>query len=309
MREFVVGTRNSKLALIQARKVIERLRDAGVTAPIRMEEIVTKGDKRLDVSLPALGGGVFLQEIESKIADGEIDFAVHSLKDAPAVLPQGLHMASIPEREDIRDAYLANGHVPFMDLPKGAVIGTCSVRRAAQLRRMRPDIQTKSVRGPIDSRIEQMQNGDYHAIILAVSGIKRLGAGLEVITDYLSAEQFVPAIGQAALAIESRTDDAEVNQLLWKINDPDSETAVQTERLFMNHFCDPDADSIAGYATVQDGQVTLTGMVTSADGTQLIRETLSGLDPHTVASDVYHTLSEQGAEAIINETKEALGKG
>ncbi|HLR03037.1 MAG TPA: hydroxymethylbilane synthase [Virgibacillus sp.] len=308
MREFVVGTRNSKLALIQTKKVIERLRDAGVTAPIRMEEIVTKGDRRLDVSLPTLGGGVFLQDIESKIANGDIDFAVHSLKDAPAVLPEGLHMASIPEREDIRDAYLANHHVPFMELPEGAVIGTCSVRRAAQLRRMRPDIQTKSVRGPIDSRIAQMQNGDYDAIILAVSGIKRLGAGLDVITEYLSAEQFVPAIGQAALAIESRVDDTEVNELLQNINDPDSETAVQTERLFMNHFSDPDADSIAGYATVQDGQVTLTGMIISLDGTRLIRETASGRDPRAVASEVYHTLSSQGAETIIRETKEELGK-
>lgn len=308
MREFVVGTRNSKLALTQTKKVIERLRDAGVTAPIRMEEVVTKGDRRLDVSLPTLGGGVFFIEIESKVASGEIDFAVHSLKDAPAVLPQGLHMASIPEREDIRDAYVANDHVPFKDLPEGAVIGTCSVRRAAQLRRMRPDILTKSVRGPIDSRIEQMQNGNYDAIILAVSGIKRLGRGLDVITEYLPADQFVPAIGQAALAIESRVDDTEVNQLLRKINDSDSETAIQTERLFMNHFSDPDADSIAGYATVQNGQVTLTGMVISVNGTEFIRETLSGDKPHTLASEMYQKLAEQGAETIIIEAKEAIGK-
>lgn len=308
MHEFVVGTRNSKLALIQTEKVINRLREAGATAPIRIKEIMTRGDKELNVPLPTLGGGVFLQELEAELKAGDIDFAVHSLKDMPAALPEGLHIASVPEREDIRDAYLANGHVPFQDLPKGAVIGTCSVRRAAQLKRMRPDIQTKPVRGPIDSRIEQMQRGDYDAIILAVSGIKRLKSGIDVITEYLSAERFIPAIGQAALAIESRTDDKGVNELFRRINDPESEQSVKTERLFANHFSDPDSDTIAGYATVKDAKVTLSGMVISVDGEKLIRRTISGDDPQSVAADVYQELAELGAEEMMQQAKKALGK-
>src|SRR5699024_2572242 len=140
MHELTVGTRKSKLALIQTEKVINMLRKAGVDVPIHIKEIETDGDKKLDIPLPSLGGGVFLHDIEAMLMEGTIDFAVHSLKDAPPVLPDGLHMASIPEREDVRDAYLANNHVPLMDLKPDAVIGTCSVRRAAQLWHMRPDI-------------------------------------------------------------------------------------------------------------------------------------------------------------------------
>lgn len=308
MRELIVGTRNSTLAMIQTRKVIAKLREAGVDVPIHIKEIVTDGDKKLDIPLPSLGGGVFLEEIEAALLNGDIDFAVHSLKDAQATLPNGLHMACIPEREDVRDAYLANDHVPFVDLKPNAVIGTCSVRRAAQLLHMRPDIQTKPIRGPIDSRMQQMQQGDYDAIILAVSGIKRLGKGLDLITEYLPEDTFIPAIGQAALAIECREADEELNQLLRRINDPESEAAVQTERAFLRYFPDPDTDPVAGYAAVQDGRITLTGMVTSVDGRERIRQTVTGNDPLTVADDMFRKLSALGATDMIEQANVELGR-
>src|SRR5699024_3508106 len=183
MRELVLGTRNSKLALIQAENVVNQLKQAGVKNPIKIKEVITKGDKRLDVSLTNLGGSVvFLEEFEKELLEGTIDFAVHSLKDIPAVLPEGLHIASIPEREDHRDAYLANDHVKFNDLPSDAVTGTSSLRRAAQLLKLGSDIKTVFMRWRLESRTEEMRSGSYDGKILAVAGIRRLGIATHLIT-------------------------------------------------------------------------------------------------------------------------------
>ena len=308
MRELIVGTRGSKLALVQTNKIIESLKKAGVTHPIRIKKIETSGDQTVNVPLQKLGGGVFLQEIERELMGGMIDFAVHSLKDIPVKLPPDLMIASIPEREDFRDAYLANGHVKFRDLPSGAVIGTSSLRRSAQLLALRPDIKVNWIRGPIDSRIEQLQHGNFDAIILAVAGIKRLGLGMNLITEYLPEETFMPAIGQGALAIECRTEDQKLRDILRLVNDKKSEQAVLTERFFMNEFENGEEAAIGGYAVIEDGAVFLHGTVLTPDGKTIIKHEGKGKNSKEVAQCVADGLKEKGAIDMIQSTLQEFKK-
>lgn len=306
MRDIIVGTRQSKLALIQANGVIDQLKKAGVKNQLIKRKFLTKGDRNVHVSLANIGSSVFIQEIEQAILQKDIDFAVHSMKDLPATTAEGLVIASIPVREDPRDAYLAKNGVRLKDLPKQAVIGTSSVRRAAQILAERPDLQTKWIRGAIDARIEQLQNGNYDAIILAVAGLNRLGFSGELITEYLPVDRFVPAVGQGALAIECREDDHELRAILARINDEDAAKAVTTERLFLDALDDSDQAPIGGYAYVEDGKITLHGTVATADGRTILSKVGQGSDPNMVAQDVAENLKSQGAMAIIQMVKEGL---
>lgn len=307
MREITVGSRKSKLALIQTNWVINQLKQKKDAPSFSIKEIVTKGDKNLNVSLAKFGGqGVFLQELESQLLAGEIDMAVHSLKDMPVTLPEGLMIACIPEREDHRDAYIAKDGVAFNDLPKGSVIGTSSVRRSAQLLARRPDIKTKWIRGPIDSRLEQLESGNFDAIILAVAGMKRLGVGMEKITEYLSDQHFIPAMGQGALAIECREDDKEIRQLLESLHDEHTAKAVQTERLFLEAFNEGEQAPIGGYAFVENDEIHLRGMVMSLDGQTVLQHEVSGRNPEVVAQEAANKLISEGAMDIIAQVNEEL---
>ena len=308
MRTFTVGTRGSKLALIQTKKIINALKEAGVNHSIKIKEIATKGDKAVHIPLSKMDGGVFLQEIEAELIDGSIDFAVHSLKDIPVELPPDLIIASIPEREDFRDAFLANHHVKLHDLPAGAIVGTSSLRRAAQVLSQRPDLEIKWIRGPIDSRIKQLQHGDFDAIILAVAGMKRLGLGMDLITEYLPADTFMPAIGQGALAIECRTDDQELRDILRLINNQESEQTVLTERLFMKQFENGEKAAIAGYATVENGEIVLHATVLSPDGKTVIKHEGRGKTPEEVAQYVADQLKDKGASEIIQLTLQEFSR-
>lgn len=307
MREITVGSRKSKLALIQTNWVINQLKQKSGAPSFSIKEIVTKGDKNLNVSLAKFGGqGIFLQELESQLLAGEIDMAVHSLKDMPVTLPEGLMIACIPEREDHRDAYIAKDGVAFNDLPKGSVIGTSSVRRSAQLLARRPDIKTKWIRGPIDSRLEQLESGDFDAIILAVAGMKRLGVGMEKITEYLSDKHFIPAMGQGALAIECREDDKEIRQLLKSLHDEHTAKSVQTERLFLEAFNEGEQAPIGGYAFVENDEIHLRGMVMSLDGQTVLQHEVSGRNPEVVAQEAANKLISEGAMEIIAQVNEEL---
>ncbi|MBU5595302.1 hydroxymethylbilane synthase [Amphibacillus sp. MSJ-3] len=308
MRELIVGTRKSKLALIQTNRVIDMIKKAGIPNPIKIKEIETRGDKVLSLPLTKLGGNAFLQEIETQLIVREIDFAVHSLKDVPLQLPPGLMIASIPEREDFRDAFLANHHVKLRDLPSGAVIGTSSLRRSAQLLAQRPDLQVKWIRGSIDSRIEQLNNGDFDAIILAVAGIKRLGLAEDLITEYLSPESFMPAFGQGALAIECRTDDQELHDIFRQITDLESERAVFTERLFLNQFDDGEKAAIGGYALIEADEIILHSTILSFDGKKTIDYRGAGKDPQKLAQSVANQLKKQGALDLIQSTRAELNR-
>ena len=220
MRKIVVGTRKSNLAVTQTNWVINELKKSGVQNEFEVRKISTKGDQILDVTLSKVGGkGLFVKEIEQAMYNKEIDFAVHSMKDMPAVMPEGLIISTIPEREDHRDAFISKSGKTLEQLPAGSVIGTSSLRRSSQLLAARPDITIKWIRGNIETRLRKMHEEDFDAIILAASGLKRVDMDESIVTEYLDEERCVPAVGQGALAIECREDDHELHELLQKIND------------------------------------------------------------------------------------------
>lgn len=308
MRKIIVGTRGSKLALIQTKWVINELKQAGVNNEFEIKEIETKGDRVLDVALSKVGGNnIFTQELEQAMYNQEIDLAVHSMKDLPAVEPEGLVIAAIPKREDIRDAYLAKQSISLRDLQVGSVVGTSSLRRAAQLLAVRPDLEAKWIRGAIDSRIEQLQDGDFDAIILAVSGLKRLGSD-EHITEYLPVDTFIPSAGQGALAIECRREDTEIRDLLAKISDPDDAKTVTAERTLLKVLQGDDQFPIGVYGYVENDMITLTATVLSMDGKTVLQEVVRGTDPKNVGEEAAEKLLQQGAGDIINAVKAELDK-
>ncbi|HLR08803.1 MAG TPA: hydroxymethylbilane synthase [Bacillota bacterium] len=309
MRNIRVGTRNSQLAVIQTKQVIRQLKQAGMNDPVTIKKIATTGDRHLNVSLPKLGGGVFFQELEQALLAEDIDFAVHSLKDITEPPPDDLVIAAIPEREDCRDAYVANDHTPFDELPEGAIIGTSSLRRSAQLLAKRPDLETKWIRGPVDSRIEQMQRGDYDAIVLAVAGLRRLGIAQDVITEYLPADTFVPALGQGALAIECRKNDRDIRDMLRLIHDPLTAKAVRAERLFLQSFQAHDQAPIAGVAQVDEhGDIVLNGAVIAYDGQTILQTTKRGASEEHIAKEAAEALIAEGAMDIIEAAERELHK-
>ncbi|WP_067727264.1 hydroxymethylbilane synthase [Oceanobacillus damuensis] len=309
MRKIVVGSRQSNLALTQTKWVINQLKEAGVKNDFEIKKIVTKGDRILDVTLSKVGGkGLFVKEIEQAMYDKEIDFAVHSMKDMPSEMPEGLVISSIPVREDHRDAYIANDHVKLADLPKEAIVGTSSLRRAAQILAERPDLKIKWIRGNIETRIRKLQEEDYDAIILAVSGLKRVGLSEELITEYLEPEICVPAVGQGALAIESREDDEEIRGILEKINDDLTTRTVTAERTFLNLLEGGCQVPIGGYAYLEENDIVLTALVGTPDGKTILKEIVRGSDPEAVGKEAAESLIKQGAKEIVEQVKEELDK-
>jgi hydroxymethylbilane synthase len=300
LRKIIVGSRRSKLALTQTNQFIEKMKAAGAPFEFEIKEIVTKGDRILDVQLSKVGGkGLFVKEIEQALRDEEIDFAVHSMKDMPAVLPEGFVIGCIPEREDPRDAYIANDHVKLMDLPVGAVVGTSSLRRSSQLLMLRPDLDVQWIRGNIDTRLAKLRAGDFDAIILAAAGLKRMGWGDDLVTEFMSTEDCLPAIGQGALAIECREDDAELLAELAKVNDRVTELAVTAERKFLKDMNGSCQVPIAGYATVSGDEISFTGLISAPEGDQVFKESAAGNDPIEAGRIVADKISAQGGYDLI----------
>lgn len=308
MRKIIVGSRRSKLALTQTNWVIEQLKSFGLPFEFEVKEIVTKGDRILDVTLSKVGGkGLFVKEIEQAMLDKEIDMAVHSMKDMPAVLPEGLVIGCIPEREDHRDVVISKDHVPLSELKPGAVVGTSSLRRSAQLLVQRPDLEIKWIRGNIDTRVGKLKDEEYDAIILAAAGLKRLGWASDVVTEFLDADVCLPAVGQGALSIECRGDDAELLELLEKFNSVNTSKAVRAERAFLQKMEGGCQVPIAGYAHVaEDGDVVLTGLVASPDGSTIIKEMEKGSSPEEVGVLVAERVSTQGGKELIDRVKQEL---
>ncbi|WP_335869162.1 hydroxymethylbilane synthase [Bacillus sp. 2205SS5-2] len=308
MRKIIVGSRRSKLALTQTKWVIQQLKDLGAPFDFEIKEIVTKGDVILDVTLSKVGGkGLFVKEIEQAMIDKEIDMAVHSMKDMPAQLPDGLTIGCIPVREDHRDAFISKDHVALDDLPKGSIIGTSSLRRGAQLLAYRPDLQIKWIRGNIDTRIGKLETDDYDAIILAAAGLARMGWTTDVVTQFLSTDICLPAVGQGALAIECRQDDEELLSLFSKFTSKEAKITVEAERAFLNKMEGGCQVPIAGFATVHEGDmVRFTGLVASPDGKTIYKEIQTGKDPIAVGNQVASVLSSQGAKQLIDDVKKEL---
>lgn len=308
MRKIIVGTRASNLAVTQTNWVIDQLKNVGVQHDIEIKTISTKGDRKTDVALSKVGGtGIFSDDIEAALANKDIDFAVHSLKDLPVEMKEEFTIAAFPKREDHRDAFIGGNEKRLEELPAGAVIGTSSARRAAQIKALNPDIKTAWIRGAVDQRLEQLENGKYDGIILAVAGLKRLGLE-HVIAQYLPADHFVPAVGQGALAIQCRRDDTEVMTILQTINDEETEVATRTERLLIRQLDKEDQAPIGAYAEVVKGKITLYCSVASVDGNTVISAKSTGTSPQAVAKACAEQLIKKGALSLIEQAKLELTK-
>lgn len=304
MRKIIVGSRRSKLALTQTNWFINELKAVGAPFEFEVKEIVTKGDQILDVQLSKVGGkGLFVKEIEQALYNKEIDFAVHSMKDMPAVLPDGLVIGCIPPREDARDAFISNGHVKFADLPAGAVVGTSSLRRSAQLLTVRPDLEIKWIRGNVDTRLAKLKTEEYDAIILAAAGLKRLGWSEDVVTEFLPVEDCLPAVAQGSLGIECRADDAELLAELAKLTDAATWQEAHAERAFLAAMDGGCQVPIAGYATTNNEEITLTGLVAAPDASVVYKETVVGTDAQKIGEELAAILTEQGAFDLIQRVK------
>ncbi|MGI5860673.1 MAG: hydroxymethylbilane synthase [Myxococcales bacterium] len=265
-----VGTRRSPLALWQARHVGALLREREPGLEIELVEIVTKGDKIIDAPLAKVGGkGLFVKEIEEKLLAGAIDLAVHSLKDMPAVLPEGLVLAAIPEREDPRDAFVSSSHPSLGALSAGARVGTSSLRRACQLKAVRPDLEVVPIRGNVQTRLDKI-DAELDAGVLAAAGLKRLGLGRRIAALF-DPEVMVPAPGQGALAIETRGDDSKTLGRVAALEDATTRLAVGCERAFLARLGGGCQVPIAGYARVSGNQIDFMGMVGDPDGRTVVR--------------------------------------
>lgn len=300
-----VASRKSLLAMTQTKWVIAALCDLEPELSIDIVPIVTKGDKIVDVALSKVGGkGLFVSEIEEAILAHEVDFAVHSMKDVPAQLADGLMIAGVPKREDPRDAFISAQHLGFYELPHKAIVGTSSLRRIAQLQSIRPDIHIEPLRGNIDTRLQKLENQHLDAIILAAAGLHRLG-WKNRITEYLATDICLPAIGQGILGIECRVEDAQMVSLLQRFTDANTLKCSLAERTLLQELQGSCQVPIAGYASVlENGKLTLQGFVGSVDGKKGIHAFAEGEDPIDLGCIVAADLFRQGAYEILREADE-----
>ncbi|MGV7227456.1 MAG: hydroxymethylbilane synthase [Nitrospirales bacterium] len=300
---LIIGTRGSQLALWQAEWVQRQLKQIVPDLSVVLKRIQTSGDKIQDVPLAKVGGkGLFVKEIEEALLRKDIDLAVHSMKDLPAVLPSGLHIICVPEREDPRDALLAGDKKKLDALPLGARVGTSSLRRQAQLLHVRPDLQIKMLRGNVDTRLRKLQENHFDAIVLAASGLKRLGWD-EHITECLPVDVSLPAIGQGALGIEGREDDGFVRNLVSRLEHQQTRVTVTAERALLKRLEGGCQVPIAGHAVLQGENLTLDGLVISLDGKRYVRYSLSGLmsEAESIGKKVAEGLLDRGAQPILQE--------
>lgn len=274
--ELKIGTRQSLLALWQSNFIAGELRKEYPKCEVTLKKIVTKGDRILDVPLAQIGGkGLFTKEIEEELLDGTVDLAVHSLKDMPTVLPEGLCLTVITSRANVGDAFVSNKYNSFAELPQGAVLGTSSLRRRAQLLAARPDLKIVDLRGNVDTRLRKLDEGNMDAIILAAAGLQRLGHG-DRIKEIIPTSVCLPAVGQGALAIECRTDNTEVREMLAFLNDTATKQATDAERAFLGLVEGGCQVPIGVHAEVQNNEIKIEAIIASLDGSTVLRNTISG---------------------------------
>ena len=274
--KLTIGTRQSLLALWQSNHIAALLRKEYPEGEDVLKKIVTKGDRILDVPLAQIGGkGLFTKEIEEDLLDGTVDLAVHSLKDMPTVLPEGLCLTAITERANVGDAFVSNKYGSFEELPLGAVVGTSSLRRKAQLLAKRPDLEIRDLRGNVDTRLRKLDEGLYDAIILAAAGLERLGHG-DRISSLIPADVCLPAVGQGALAIEARTADKEVRDMLSFLNDLNTKQATDAERAFLGLLEGGCQVPIGVHADVEGENIRIEAIIAALDGSTILRDTING---------------------------------
>lgn len=292
------------MALCQANLIKEGIEAAFPNLEVRLKKIKTTGDKITDVPLAKVGGkGLFVKEIEEALFREEIALAVHSMKDVPTFLPEGLHLAAITRREDPRDAVISRDGKRLLDLPHGARIGTSSLRRQSQIRHRRPDFEIVPLRGNLDTRLKKIEKEGLAAIVLAAAGMRRMGWE-DRITEYLDPELCVPAIGQGALGLECHVSNQEINSILIRFNHAITSRCVRAERAFLKRLEGGCQVPVAAYAQIRDEErLVLEGLVASVDGKRVIRDGIAGdpEQPETLGLDLAERLLAQGAEAILRE--------
>jgi hydroxymethylbilane synthase len=296
-----IATRKSPLAMWQAEHVSSKLRQAHPGLQVELVGMSTQGDKILDTPLAKIGGkGLFVKELEQGMLEGIADIAVHSMKDVPVELPEGLHLAVIMEREDPRDAFVSNTYASLDQLPEGAVVGTSSLRRQCQLADRRPDLKIAPLRGNVNTRLRKLDEGEFDAIILAAAGLIRLGFEKRIQT-LIDPEQSLPAIGQGAIGIECRADDPWINDLLKPLHDPDTAICVTAERAMNHRLMGGCQVPIAGYAVLNSGKLFMRGLVGEPDGSKIMRAELT--DAAAAAESLGIALAEdllgQGADRVL----------
>lgn len=302
-RAFVVGTRGSRLALRQTELIIEALRARSPGVKLLVSEIRTEGDRRPDEPLSRIGGqGVFVKELEAALLRGEIDLAVHSLKDVPADLAPGCALAAFPPRADPRDALVTRDRSTLKQLPQGARVGTGSERRAVQLRALRADLVPVEIRGNVDTRVRKVEQGDVDAAVLAVAGLERLGL-LERAAEVFAPEAMLPAVGQGALAVEARADDTEALELLAAIDDRSTRLACTAERAFLRRLGGGCRLPFGALASVEGDTLRIRGFISDAGGAHVFRGETSGEGnaAEAIGAQLAQTLLDQGAAAYVEE--------
>jgi len=306
-----IGTRGSKLALWQANWVKSVLEQNFPPTPIELIVIKTQGDKILDVPLAKVGGkGLFVKEIEQALLTRRIDIAVHSMKDMPADIPEGLCIGAIPERENPVDVFISRNGAQFIELAAGSVIGTSSLRRGAQLRHARPDIVIQPIRGNLDTRLKKLESENFDALVLAAAGVKRLNLEHKI-TEYLDPEIMLPAVGQGALCIEIRKGDSTVGPLVASLEHASTRAVVAGERAFLNRLEGGCQVPIAGHGRISEKQFAITGLVAEVDGSRVIKGEKSGpLDSaETIGIDLAEELLAGGADKILEKLKSMAPEG
>jgi hydroxymethylbilane synthase len=288
-----IATRKSPLALWQAEHVAALLRRSHAGLEVELVPLSTKGDRIQDRSLAAIGGkGLFIKELEVALEEHRADIAVHSMKDVPGDLPDGLLIAAVLPRADPRDALLAANAKRLEDLPQGARVGTSSLRRQAQLLAARPDLKIEALRGNVDTRVRRLDNGEVEAIILACAGLIRLGWESRI-TARLEPSACLPAVGQGIIGIECRNDDANTRSLLQVLNDAPTRTAMDAERAFAGRLGGSCQSPIAAYARLEQNRLTLDGLVAEPDGSRLLRDSITG------GAENPRRLGEQLADRVL----------
>lgn len=302
-----IATRKSPLALWQANFVKQNLLLAHKDLTVELIPMVTQGDIILDSPLSKIGGkGLFVKQLEQAILNNEADIAVHSIKDIPAQFPEGLMLAAICQRDEVRDAFVANKYASLNDLPEGAIVGTSSLRRQCQLRSHFPHLIIKDLRGNVGTRLNKLDDEQYDAIILASVGLKRLSLEHRI-TQYIGTDLMLPAVGQGAIGIESRTDDKQILDIISVLDDKESRACIQAERAMNNALQGGCQVPIAGYCRLNNDELVLQGLVGRVDGSKIIKQQITGFinEAESLGEKLAKQLLNQGADLILTELLDA----
>lgn len=302
-RHLIIATRESPLAMCQARLIMAALIKHHPQLSVELLGITTQADARLDVVLSQIGGkGLFVKELEEALLDGRADIAVHSMKDVPMALPPGLCLPVVGEREEPRDAFVSNHYDSLLQLPRSAAVGTSSLRRQTQLRALRPDLEFHNLRGNINTRLSRLDKGDFDGIILAAAGLQRMNMTSRI-RSYLDIEQSLPAAGQGALGIECREDDEHTRALIAPLNHPLTQAAVTAERALCRRLQGGCQLPIGAFARIHHGKLLLRGLIANRQGSRILRAKLEGDPAHAdeIGTRVAEELIQKGGDKILRE--------